>query len=244
MNYDNFLKLFQTNLGKKFTEIESYYYPEIDELVKKMDDLDLHGITAMPSFDLTQFSFIKEWLNGTKSSEEIVKVFDQMDLEAAAKAKLTKRLVNYMMNNEVACDYFKPVIARIDDLCVARMVRYLEVMHKFFIKLAESDKNQVPITWLEQYMSPGDTTSATWELTLNQVIRQIDGSIIGNVKDKFFFDKNVLVLDEVNDDDRTIHWLFAPESYISLLKTLYQVKEELSGASEKEYLQNVLKSRV
>jgi hypothetical protein len=233
------LEMYQKNLCKKIEEIEALYYDSIDELVQKIGDLDLPGID-MPDLSFANFSFVHDWEKGLISSSDVYDIFGYLNKEDAAKSKLTKRMVNFMMDNEVICDYFKPFVAKIEADCMARMIKYLEVMEKFFGRASAADEGQIPVVWLEQELYNGTMQTSSEEMTFNQVIRQLDTFVIGNTYQKFFFGPNIVVFDEFNKDDRTIHWLFAPEEYIGILKVLFQIKAELSGQEEKDYLKAIL----
>lgn len=231
--------LYQTWLKKSFSSIEAAYYGHVDELIQKLGDMEIPEL-VVPDFTLSDYSFVVQWEIGNESSADVCDAFSKMDFNSAAKAKLTKRLINFMMDNDIIADYVKPVVASIDRDCTHLMVKHLGMMQNFFNKMSEIDKQQIPICWIEQKFEAGGMTSVHNEMPLNQAIKQIDTYIIKQAQQKLFMGDQIIILDEnLGDSNRTLHWLFAPRSYTELLKVLFQIKEKCEGKAEEVYLKKL-----
>lgn len=232
----------QKFLVRKWDQIEDKFYLIVDQFVYKISHSRLSYLKPqLPDFTLNEFSFISDWQKGDMSSEEICERFKHIDYKDAAKAKLIKKINNFMFLNEDASDECKQVIAEIEEKCIPHMIKYLDLLNRYFVKLAEIDKQQIKITWLEQNISTSSPTTTVIDLPLNQAIKQIDRFILKNVKERFYFDKNIVVLDEALGNERLIHWIFAPESYIEILKKHLNITIPMSGEEEVGYLKFILK---
>lgn len=237
----NKLPHYQRWLKKKFEAIEALYYSRVDELTQTIGDLDLPGV-QQEDFTITQFSFIDQWENGLISSERVYEIMEMMNIEQAAKSKITKRLQNYMFKYGVLSEHIKPVVAELNDECVELMMQYLDMMKRFFQKMSEVDDEQLPISWVQQFFKKDKGVEiVTEEMSLNQTIRHIGAFLHETSSQRFHLTDQVIVFDEeVGHEDRTIHWIFAPRTYIELLRVLFNVKEVL-GKEEIEFLKNLIK---
>lgn len=235
------LGLYQRWLKNKFQSIEALYYSHVDELTQTIGDLDEPGVKP-EDFTLTEYSFIQQWEDGMISSAKVYKILDMANLENAAKAKITKRLTNYMFKYDVLTVHIKPVVSALDGECVELMVEYLTMMKRFFKKMAEIDETQVEISWVQQFFRKDKgVETVTEEMTLNQTIKHIDTFINLPAGQRFYLSDQIIVFDEeIGQEDRAIHWIFAPRTYIELLRVLFNVKEAL-GKDEVEFLRNLIK---
>jgi hypothetical protein len=235
------LGLYQRFLKRKFDSIEAQYYAIVDELTQVLGDLDEPGIVPQ-DFTLSEYTFIHQWEDGLISSAKVYEIMDKMNIEHAAKAKITKRLQNYMFKYEVLTPYIKPVIAKLDGECMDEMIVYLTIMRRFFKKMADIDEKQIKMSWVQQFFKKDKGPEiVSEEMTLNQTIHHIDAFIHESSGQRFHLRDQVIVFDEeVGVDDRAIHWIFGPRTYIELLRVLFNVKDDL-GSEEIEFLKNVIK---
>ncbi len=229
--------IYQTWLKKKYTEFDDAYWLELDELRFKIRDLGYD----MPELRLREFAFIRDWQNGKVSSSQVHEIFKGMDLESVANTRITRRLSNFMLQCDDVADYVKHVIAglKVENGAVQLYVKYLTMLRKFFEVLARIDAEQVPVTWLEQELpdtATGSMRTRIQDMPLNQFIHFMDTFIIGSIQGTYSIGDNIIVFDESHDKGRMIHWVFAPKSYIDILKTLYKIKEVMPLEDEKAYL--------
>ena len=231
--------LYQRWLRKKFAEIEEEYYSHIDDLEQDLGRIDskYEDIT----FTLEEFSFVSQWENGLCSTARVVDIFERMSLRDAARSKITKRLANCMHNHEVLAEIIKPVINSLNSVCVDMMVEYLAMLKKFFNYLHTIDKTQLRLTWVQQsFKKDGGMQVIYDEMTLNQTIKHISSFIDGSAGQRFHLNDQIVVFDEeIGVDDRIVHWLFAPRSYIELIRVLFNVKETL-GDEEIVFLKRLI----
>lgn len=238
---NNTTRLYQRWLRDKFAEIEDIYYSEIDDLNQKIGDIE--DVKADPEdFTLTKYSFIQEWENGVISSAEVYRIMNIMNIEQAAKAKITKRLLNHMIKYDELANVIKPVLTELNGECVKRMVRYLEMMRVFFKKMTEIDNTQMKLSWVQQIFEKDKGVDViSGEMTLNQTIHHIEAFINKSAMQRFYLKDQIVVFDEeIGTEDRAIHWIFAPRSYIELLKVLFNIKEKL-GDEEMDFLKSMVK---
>lgn len=229
--------IYQSWLKKKYTEFEDAYWLELDELRLKVRDLGYD----MPELRLHEFAFIRDWQNGKVSSTQVHEIFQSMDLERVANVRITRRLSSFMLQCDDVADYVKHVIAglKAEKGAVELYVKYLNMLRKYFEVLARIDAEQVPITWLEQELpetATGQMRTRIQDMPLNQFIHFMDAFIIGSIQGTYSVGDNIVVFDESHDNGRMIHWVFAPKTYIDILKTLYKVKEALEFEQEKAYI--------
>lgn len=237
------LSLYQKWLKKKFYSIELLYYNHVDELSQTIGDLEVPGLKPDDyDFTLNEYSFVRHWEDGLISSAKVHTIMEMMNLEDAARAKITKRLQNLMFKHDTLTEHIKPVITALDGECIELMVQYLTMMKRFFKKMKEIDETQVNLTWVQQFFKKNKSDElAVEQMTLNQTIRHIEAFIDGSAGQRFHLGDQIIVFDEeIGFDDRAIHWIFAPRTYIELLRVLFDVKENL-GKDEIEYLKNLLK---
>lgn len=235
------LGLYQKWLKKKFQAIEALYYLHVDELTQTLGDADLPGVKP-EDFTLTEYTFITQWEDGLISSAKVYEIMCMMNDEAAAKAKITKKLQNYMFKYEEVSNHVKPVIAALDAECVELMMEYLNMMRRFFKKMTEVDDQQMMVSWVQQFFKQKTGPEiVTEEMTLNQTIKHIEAFIDESAEQRFYLEDQVIVFHEdVGVDDQAIHWIFAPRKYIELLRVLFNIKEKL-GKDEIEFLKGVMK---
>jgi hypothetical protein len=236
------LGLYQKWLKRKFEVIETIYYNNIDELSRFIKDLEIADDLVPMDFTLTEYSFVEQWQNGIISSAEVYRVMSIMDIETAAKAKITKRLTNYMIDNEILAKHIKPTIEELNKTCMDLMVEYLNIMKRAFKKMAELDEKQIQVTWVQQFFKAGEADQIIHEeMTLNQTVRHIASFIDKSAGQRFRLKDQIIVFDEeMGFDDRAVHWIFAPRQYIELLRVLFNVKDEL-GNDEIEFLKTLIK---
>lgn len=236
------LGLYQRWLQKKYSAIEKIYYEHIDELVRYISDLDIDVKFDASDFELTEYSFIEAWQNGLLTSRRVYEIMEMMDIEQAAKAKITKRLQNHMFAHETLGNYIKPTLTQLDTQCMDLMVEYLTMLRRTFKKMAEIDDEQIKVTWVQQFFKASKADEiVTEEMTLNQTIHHIATFIDRSAGQRFHLKDQIIVFDEeVGHEDRAVHWLFAPRQYIELLRVLFRVKDEL-GDDEIEFLKNLIK---
>lgn len=240
------LEKYQYYSRKRFQEVENHYYPLIDELVKKLDDLgELHP-DFIPDFTLHTFSFIKEWQNGEIDTAEVVSLLSKMNFKDVADKQLTRRLNNMMIGREncvQSATYVGFVCSTLTEKAVPLYESYLNMLYMYFKKMLEVDQSQVKLTWLEQiWKANGEVSVRATDISLNQLFRSFDTHVIPYNEHKCVVGDNVLVFDEdLGNDDLACHWIFAPKSYIDTLRSRFNVKETMSLAEEKDYLLKLTK---
>jgi len=116
------------------------------------------------------------------------------------------------------------------------------MMKRFFRNMAEIDQRQMKLSWVQQFMKVDQGTEVvSEEMTLNQTIHHIDAFISGSDHQSFHLRDQVIVFsEEVGVDDRAIHWIFGPRTYIELIRKIFNIKEDL-GKLEIEFLKGVIK---
>lgn len=233
---------FQGWIKKKYLAFNTEYEEIIDEFVDKMRDLNY----IPPDFRIAEFAFINDWLGGKISSAACYDIFKKMDLESVANTRVTRKFVNLMYGNEEMADYAKHAISQLKEKAVPAYREYLKFLRKYFENLNNIDDKQIPITWIEHILpdsADGQVKNNIHELTLNQFIYTMDCFIIGAVEKTYVLEKNVAVFDEVDSEARVIHWIFAPEAYITLLKDLYNIKEVMKAEKfELAYVSKLIES--
>lgn len=241
------LRRYQELMGKKFKESEGAYYTVIDDLTQKLGDLDECGGGAdVPDFMLKRFPFIYEWENGEISAAQALHRLKQMDPEEVAHKHLTRALTNYMFKDNRAAEYIKGILPDIKTNIVPTYKRYLELLTRYFQKMADEDAKQVPVSWLEVSIQKDDSfrTNLT-DMPVNQVINYLDTYFLRDiVKNGYFFGNNVIVIDEDWPNaagQRTTHWLFMPTAYAGLLKSLYDINNVLDLETDREYINGIIK---
>lgn len=232
------LNQLQTQSRILLDEIETNYYEEVDQLFVQLDEItDVKGL-KLEFFD---FQFMQDWHAGTIDSEQVLNTLEKIEFRDAARNKLTRRLVAYMIHKEHLSDYIKPVIARVLEKCLEDMIIYLTTLQRLFEEYTDIDSDQVPVTWVEHTMGKnGEIAEIIYELPLNQIIRQINGEIYPNLQKVFYYSENVILLDEVKEDKRILNWFFAPKSYIDLLRKEYDITEKLVSQEEQQFLKTIL----
>ena len=241
------LQKWQHFLRRKFQETENSYYPIIDELTQKLHDLELHttsGPLKMPDFDIHQFTFIKDWQDGDKSSRQVYSILKTMNMQVVAETSLIRRLDHYMENHKAGrvADYVLPVKALILKHSVPLYVRYLDMLVRYFAKLAETDMAQEKITWIEQSHNSGSTITKTiQDLSINQAIRQLDYQVIPFNNHRYSVGNNLICLDEnLAKGAHAVHWLFAPKAYIDELKKQFKIADVMDLVQESAYIQKLI----
>lgn len=235
----NRLKLYRENLQKKYMRVESLYYNEIDELIEKLDDIEINPI---PLFDLREFTFINDWSDGNITSSAVLKILESFAIEDVAKNRITRRLFNYMFDVPETADYVKDVLERLKERVVPIYIDYLKVLTMYFKKLEEIDKRQEKITWLRNTFSD-ETGSLTevQEYTFNQAIKYLDTFVLDKSEVQYTVGNNIIVFGESKKVGNPVfHWLFAPKSYVDFMKDLYDIKEKMDIGDNTEYIKNMI----
>jgi hypothetical protein len=242
------LEKYQHILRRRFQEVENKYYPLVDDLCQKLSDMEGVDVKKIPDFDLYPFSFIKDWEEGDISSSHVLSILQTMNMEKTAKTTLTRRLSNYLLTNKspTVADYVNPCVNLIMRDTFPLYVSYLNFLRSYFEKLSEIDRSQEKVTWLEQVHSKDMTVEKRIaDLTLNQVIKQLEYQVTPFTTTKYFFGDNVICLDEnLAKGEYCIHWIFAPKSYIDELKILFNIKDDMSIKQEANYVSNLIKAYV
>lgn len=238
------IEKWQHFLRRKFQQMENEYYPIVDDLVQKLADLDGIDVKQIPNLDIAQFSFIKEWQDGNVTSEHVLAILKTLSVDKVAETQLTRRLTNYMLNKEntVVGDYVRPCRSLILKQVVPLYVAYLDMLHKYFEKLVEIDSSQEKVTWIEQICVPDTPMKVRAEdLSLNQVIRQLDHQVIPFNSTRYFVGDNILCLDEeLTKGAYAVHWIFAPKCYIDELKRTFKIKDVMDIKQEAQYIQKII----
>lgn len=245
-NSTNSLRLYRDLMAKKFKESEGLYYGYVDDLTEKLGDLDFHGDTPVPGFEIRQFDFIKDWEYGEISSADVHFFLKKMNPSDVAEKHLTRKLTNYMFQNEEAANYIKCVLPEIKSKVLPVYTRYLHMLTSYFNKLAIEDAKQEPVTWLEVAIQvDGSFKTSIKDMPINQAINILDTYFIHDVTENgHYLGNNTLVIPEEAPDGtgvRATQWLFAPAEYISLLKGLYDVDKELDLESDGAYIHGIIK---
>lgn len=249
LKFANMTKLqkWQHFLRRKFQETENSYYPIMDEFTQKLADLEIHtrtGILKMPDFDIHQFSFIKDWQIGQKSSKEVYSILKTMNVSEVAETSLTRRLDHYRANNktQVIADYIEPVKALILKNSVPLYSSYLNMLVRYFAKLVEADMMQEKVTWIEQlHDSNAKISKKIQDMTINQVVRQLEHQVIPFNNRKYSVGKNLICLDEeMTHGAHAVHWIFAPQVYIDELKKEFKIVDVMSIDQETDYIKSLI----
>lgn len=240
------IEKYQHFTRRKFQEVENMYYPYMDELESKLEDLGEVDPEMIPDFTIYQFSFLKDWQNGDVDSAYVCGLLSNMNFKDVAEKQLTRRLSNYMIGKESKCPQSCDYIKTVRDVLVVKAQplyeKYLEMLFKFFVKMDEIDQAQVRITWLEQiFRKNGEVVLQPKDITLNQAFRELDSSVIPHNDHKYMVGENLIVFDEdLGNEDLACHWIFGPKSYIKLLREQFKVTEYMSVTEEKEYIKKLI----
>lgn len=234
----------QHYLRRKFQLLENVYYPIVDDLAQKLSDLDGVDPKSVPDFDIHQFSFIREWQDGDLTSQHVLTILNTLNMEKVATTQLTRRLTNYIFNkqNTIASDYVLPCREMILTRAVPIYILYLEMLRKYFTKLVEVDQAQEKITWIEQMHNSDQSVSMKADdLTLNQVIRQLDHQVIPFNSTRYTVGDNLICLDEeMARGAYAIHWICAPKAYIDELKKQFKITDVMDIAQEADYIKKII----
>lgn len=231
---------------RKFQKLENMYYSHVDELVQKLDDIGEIDPRFIPDFALYNFSFVRDWQYGEVSTEYAYGLLKDLKLSDVAEKIVCRRLRNFMHNKEKAapqsCEYIKAVHDQLQVKCVPICVEYLNMLVKFFEQMCIIDKHQARLTWIEQiFTNDGEIKTQVREITLNQMFREIDCSIMQNNSHKYTLGQNILVFDEDLADEATAcHWIFGPQLYIKQLQTQFKVTEIIKVSEEADYLKKLI----
>lgn len=231
-------------MRRKFQEMENVYYPHIEELIEKLDDLGEINPEHIPDFSLYIFSFIREWEYGDVSTEYVLKLLRGMNNNNCAEKTVCRRLRNFMAGKENldSYKYIKAVHDQLQVKCVPLYLKYLEMLTKYYEKMHEIDKKQVPLTWIEQtFKKDGEVLARAREITLNQMFKDIESNILPHNDHRYSVGDNIIVFDEdLAENALACHWIFGPKEYIKLLKTEFKITETMDLASEKEYIKKLI----
>lgn len=242
-------KHYQKWLTAAHSDIERIYYDHVDELTQKLGDLDLPGLPPerIPAFALKPYIFISQWEDGEISSTQVYDVFVKMNnkgdgLRTAARAKVIKPLVKFMMEHESLATFVKYTISILEVEVVPKMIKYLEMLMKFYEHTSKTDSFQIPITWVQQTFEKGEITIRSDDLSLNQALKQLQSYVMYKTDQTFYHKDGVVVFDQIDSiDERYIHWLFAPRTYIELLRSIFDINTSIEGKKEEDYLRELLK---
>jgi hypothetical protein len=238
------LQKWQHFLRRKFQETENAYYPVMDELTRKLESLQIHPKQNTPDFNIHQFSFIKEWENGEKSTREVYAILKTLEMEKVAVTCLTRRLDNYMENHrsQIVADYILPCKGLILDRAVPLYSKYLDMLLRYFEKMCEVDNQQERVTWIEQIYNSDTTMSRTiQDMSVNQAVRQLDFQVMPFSNHKYSVGSNLICLDEdMAKGAHAVHWIFAPKSYIDEMKKQFKIKDVMDMKQEAKYIQALI----
>ncbi len=239
------LERWQHILRQRFQLVENLYYSITDDLTQKLEDLsDERDTVHIPDLTLYQFSFIKEWQDGDKSSQEVYDILETLNLENVALTQLTRRLDHYVQDKQdsVFSEYVIPCKQLIIQNAVPRYAKYLETLRRYFKKLAVIDESQEYVTWLERvYLKDDSLKTKIEDLSLNQVSRRLDCHIIPFNNTRYVVGENIICLDEeMTEGAYCIHWLFGTKSHIDKLKETFKIKDKMDIHQEAEYIKNII----
>lgn len=232
----------QEHMANRYEDIMDQYYAIVDELVQKLDDLGIKG--KIPDFDVYEFEFLTQWEKGLVSSSQVVTVLANINTEAAARTRLTRKLLRFMdTQDQLICDYVKHSLKEINEKLVPDYAIYLNLLKTWFKKLAGSDSAQMKVTWLQQKIDTDDSVSKMIEdMTFNQAVRQISTFVANPLDTGYFIGPNIVAFEnEFKEGDKEVHWIFGPESYIDIIKLIYNVKKGMSLMEEKEHILSLIK---
>ncbi len=235
-------------MENKYRELEGQYYPIVDELEQKLFDLDGININLIPDFTLREFSFVKDWQEGYVDSQYVLSIITTFDKERVAKDRLTRKLSNYMLmkhQKDAVLDYITPVRALIETHAVPLYVTYLNMMEKFFTKVTDLEKNQMKVTWIEQVTENNRLKdSSVHDMTINQVIRQIQTEVMPYNINKYFIGSNIIIFDERLVEKNSTHWIFAPAEYVDILKKEFKVYDFMDISLKDAYIKDMIKAHL
>lgn len=235
------IQKYQHFLRRRFQEFENAYYPLTDALQQKL--ASIHGITP-PDLDINQFPFIQDWQDGELSSEQVYKLLKTFNMKNVAETQLLRRMKNFLLKNpiKVVENQIVPCSALIETNAMPAYVSYLNLLLKYFEKLAEVDAGQIKMTWIEQMYHPGGTiTKKIDDLYLNQVIRQLESQVLPFNSMKYIIGDNILCLDEeCAKDTSAIHWICGPKCYIEGLQETFNVVQTIDIAKETDYIKRII----
>jgi hypothetical protein len=239
------LERWQHTLRQRFQTAENAYYSITDDLIQKLDNLtDEKEKKHLPDLTIQQFTFIKAWQDGDKTSKEVLDILDTLDFENIALTQLTRRLEHYLKDKQdsVFSDYVLPCKQLIITNAVPYYAKYLDTLHRYFKKLVEADNAQEKITWLERiYLKDDSLKSRIEDFSLNQTSRRLDCHIIPFNNTRYFVGDNILCLDEeLSDGAYCIHWIFGTKSHIDILKKEFNIKDKMDISQEAEYIKSII----
>jgi hypothetical protein len=216
----------QTYMKKKWLDAEAKYYDIIDDLTEKFDDKDVKNV---PDLRFKTFQFLDDWEHGAMTSAEVLFILKSVNPTEVAHKQICRRLSNFMFENDVAADYIKGVLPELKEKICPLYESYLKMLTMYFQKLATVDAEQVPVTWLEVVVAKDDSfRTYIKDFTLNQIVNKLDTYYLKDLDNAYYHGKNLLMFEEDGEEgERTMHWLFAPHSYVERLKHIYQIDMEL-----------------
>ncbi len=236
------LKRYQSFMGRQFNESETKFNDLMDELIKKLVDLGI-STQDIPLLTIPKVSFVEDWERGLLTSKGVYNLLKGWDVNEVAHKHLTRKLTKFMFDHDTAADYVKGVLPIIKADIIPVYEKYLKTMIRFFDKARQCDEGQVELTWLEVVIEGAKINKYVDDLTLNQVIRQINYVVAQNIDNSYFLDDNIIVIDcglHAKTGIQRTHWLFAPASYIKLLRALFDIRESLSAKDDSAYIQKLI----
>jgi hypothetical protein len=217
---------------------EGIYYAIIEDLTEKLDDLE---IKEWPDFELVEFDFLVEWELGVLSSSDVYEIIKKWDISQVTKKKLTRHLTDFMFKYEDAAEYIKATMVTIEEKAIPEYEKYLKAMVNFFKKAAECDSHQESIAWLQITEKDNVIKNSVENLTLNQVIRQLDNYVVGYAKRSYSVGDNVVCFETGSDGAKDYHWVVGLKSYIQVIKAMFDVTTHIK---ETDVLKDKIKDYV
>ncbi len=227
--FTNNINVYQGIIKKKLSDFNDAYSEMVRPLIVKLSDVKI-------DLSIPQFPFIYEWEEGATTSAEVANRLRAINLSSVARLKLTRRLQSLAKTNPEHSDYVYSTISQIEAKAVPLYQTYLQMCVVFFGIAQKRDEDQEKLTWLQTDLHiNGSITKYIEDLTLNQVYKQLDFYQIPDNSDCYFLGKNILCFDEGDNDEtqsRKVHWIFAPEAYIKILRALHDIYSELDINNE------------
>lgn len=235
---------YQTFVRRKFQETENSFYPVIEELINKLEDLGEIHPGDVPDFTIHNFTFIREWQLGDVNTKQVLDILKGMNLADVAEKTLCRRLHHFGEGKEklYSYTYIKSVHDLIKDKSVPLFKRYLELLVMYFTKMYEIDQKQIKLTWIKQsWLDDGEMSRQISEITLNQMFREVDSNILPNNNHRYQVSDNIVVFDEsLSNQSMVCHWILGPKNYIDMFTKEFKITEKIDLETEKDYIKNLI----
>lgn len=238
--YTKYLGKMLDEIRNRYLQVDARFYDIVDELGEKVYDLN-----PRTKFEVKlkhSYKFLDEWENGDVSSAYVLDILKTWDIEDVANLSVIRPLNNFMYAHDEFAEHVKGTIAQIRSEIIPMYKMYLERMIKFFEMASKVDARQIPVTWLEVTSEvDGSIKTKCDELTLNQVVRQIDAYVLKYIDHKMFLENNMVCISEVpHGGVQRSHWIFAPEAYVNFLKKTYDINESLDTDGDVAYVKKII----